>query len=75
MECHLRVDNGIVYAGTVNEKGEWSNLTEVTAEAAVAIREHLLYQSHKNKHDMAFSWNYEENNKILMLKLEEFDAP
>lgn len=61
-------DTNIIYAGTINKKGDkWVNNSPVTEECLLAVREHLLNIAKKeNVNEIGFHWEMEDGSMIAL---------
>lgn len=72
-------ESNIIYAGTVNKKGDkWTNKSEVTEEVLAAARDHLLAIAIKeNTKELGYHWDNENGTmvilKVVLMEKEEAD--
>lgn len=64
-------ENGDILVSTVTKAGKASGTTTMTREVLDAVRDHLLIVSGKENKDVAFGWEYPEQDAVLILKLEQ----
>jgi len=70
-EYHVKVrKDGRIFAGPSDLK---KHASDVTDEAVVAMRDHLLIETEKKKELIGYRWDY-NNGKTLILKIEELDT-
>lgn len=65
-------DTGIINAGTVNkQKTKWVNRTNVTEEALMAVRDHLLFVAEKNHLEEGAGYRWDRGDGYsISLKVE-----
>ena len=60
---------GRILAGTMKKEDVWNHNSDVTEEALAAARDHLLIMSKNEGKDIAYAWQYDNGNTVI-LKLE-----
>lgn len=71
-------ETNIIFAGTVNKKGDkWVNKSEVTEEVLAAARDHLLTIANKEQvKDLGYHWDAEDGSMVILkvIKLDKEEA-